>query len=62
MRFPSAHGKTKQVAGQFELVPCHAAKAIWKDRPEIRRVALYIDNAAAMYSLTKGSSNTRDSA
>jgi len=62
LRLISADGNKKQVVGQSELIPCHAAQTIWKDRLKSRRVVLYIDNEAARYGLIKGTSPTRDSA
>ncbi len=55
-------GSKKQIVGQSELIPCHAARKVWGDRLEGRLVVVYIDNEAARYALIKGSSPTRDSA
>ena len=55
-------GSKQQVVGQSELIPCHAAKVVWRNRLKHRRVILFIDNEAARYGLIKGSSPTRDSA
>ncbi len=52
----------KQVVGQAELVPCLAAKRVWRRRLKGRLVMHYIDNEAAKYALIKGTSPTRDSA
>ncbi len=52
----------KQVVGQAELVPCLAAKQVWRKRMRGRLVMNYIDNEAAKYALIKGTSPTRDSA
>jgi len=62
MRLLSAGGSKKQIVGQSELIPCHAAKVVWKERMTRRRVVLYVDNEAARFGLIKGSSPTRDSA
>ena len=51
----------KQVVGQAELVPCLAAKQVWRKRMRGRLVMNYIDNEAAKYALIKGTSPTRDS-
>ncbi len=53
-------GSKKQIVGQSELIPCHAARKIWGDRMKGRLVFLYVDNEAARYALIKGSSPTRD--
>ncbi len=55
-------GVKQQVVGQSELIPCHAAKIVWRRRLRRRRVIMYIDNEAARCGLIKGSSPTRDSA
>ena len=55
-------GTKQQVVGQAELLPCHAAQVIWKDRLHNRRVVIYIDNEAARFGLIKGTSPTLDSA
>ena len=62
LRLLSSNGDKRQVVGQSELIPCHAAQTIWKDRLKNRRVVTYIDNEAARYGLIKGTSPTRDSA
>jgi hypothetical protein len=51
-----------QIVGQSELVPCVAAKQVWRKRLRGRLVFHYIDNEAAKCGLIKGTSPTRDSA
>ena len=58
----SANGTKQQVVGQAELLPCHAAQIIWKERLRNRRVVVYIDNEAARFGLIKGTSPTLDTA
>ena len=55
-------GEKQQIVGQAELIPCLAAKQVWRKRLRGRLVVCYIDNDAARYGLIKGSSPTRDSA
>ena len=62
LRLLSSNGDKRQVVGQSELIPCHAAQVIWKDQLKDRRVVTYIDNEAARYGLIEGTSPTRDSA
>ena len=60
MELPANTGNKKQVVGQSELIPCHAAKIVWRRRLKRRRAVLYVDNEAARLGLIKGSSPTRD--
>ena len=62
MRLLPAGGDKKQIVGQSELIPCLAAKQIWKKRLTRRRALMFVDNEAAKFGLIKGSSPTRDSA
>ena len=55
-------GTKRQIVGQSELVPCVAAKVLWKKKLRGRLVMHYVDNEAAKYGLIKGSSPTRGSA
>ena len=56
-----ATGTEQQVVGQAELLPCHAAQIIWKERLRNRRVVVYIDNEAARFGPIKGTSPAVDS-
>ena len=58
----SSHGAKQKVVGQPELIPCHAAQIMWKERFPHRRVVLYVDSEAARFGLIKGPSPTLDSA
>ncbi len=62
MAILSANGSKQQIVGQAELLPCHAAQILWKDRPQNRGLVVYIDNEAARFRLIKGTSPTLDSA
>ena len=53
-RLVSFGGIKKQMVGQADLIPSHAAQQVWKDRFHQRRVVLYID-------IIKGTSPTKDS-
>ena len=55
-------GNMRQIVGQSELVPCVAAKQVWRKRLRGRLVIHCVDNAAAQYGLFKGTSSARDSA
>ena len=55
-------GTKRQIVGQSELLPCIAAKTVWRRRLRGRRVVLYVDNEAARFGLIKGTSPTKDSA
>ena len=46
--------------GQSELIPCHAAQIVWKDRMIGRRIFLYTDYEAARYGLIKSTSPTQN--
>jgi len=62
LRILSGHGAKQQIVGQSELLPCHAARTIWKERLQNRRIVLYVDNEAARFGLIKGTRPTLDSA
>ena len=55
-------GANTQVVGQAGLIPCLAAKEIWRKNIKGRFVMLYIYNEAATFALIKGNSPTKDSA
>ena len=55
-------GAKMQVVGQAELIPCVAAKEVWRKKLRGRLVMNYVDNEAAKYALIKGSSPRKDSA
>ena len=50
-----------QVVGQAGLIPCVAAKEVWRKKLRGRLVMNYVDNEAAKYAFIKGSSPTKDS-
>ena len=62
MEFLSHDGSKTQVVGQAELLPCLAARRLWKERCANRPVLNFVDNEAARYALIKGTSPTMDSA
>ncbi len=62
MAILSAKGTKQQIVGQAELLPCHAAQILWKERLQNRRLVVYIDNEAARFGLIKGTSPALGSA
>ncbi len=56
----SREGSKRQIVGQSELIPCHAAQIVWKDRMIGRRIFLYTDYEAARYGLIKSTSPTQN--
>ena len=58
----SHDGSKTQVVGQAEILPCLAARMLWKERCRNRPVLNFVDNEAARYALIKGTSPTMDSA